>query len=178
MSCFTLDATLSGTAANTYIATAAEMRTVRTALSATAAGLGLDFAAFDAATDDQLVDAAVLAVGSLDTQNFPGFKKAANQARAWPRVSVRRADAENVIPVGLKFAQVAEMAAMVTAQSDASLSAAAGVVSWTAGKKSVAYDADLLRLQKSSRIADSTRRVLSMFGLVAGSVSTVYQPRG
>lgn len=177
MSYFTLDATPSGTAANTYIATAAEMRTIRTAMGSLA-NLSLDFTAFDAATDDQLVDTAVLAVGALDTQNFPGFKKAANQARQWPRVSVRRADAENVIPTGLKFAQVAEMAAMMTAQSDASIAAASGVVSWTAGKKSVAYDVELLRLQKSSRIAESTRRVLAMFGLVAGSVSTVYQPRG
>lgn len=173
---FTLVSTPRSATANTYLVSVAEAKTIRNALGAMA-GFGLDFTGFDAATDDQLNDLAVLAAGSLDRLNFPGFKADSSQAMQWPRVSVRKPGAEGVVPDGLKFAQVAEMAALATARSEAGLAADAGVAAYTVGKKSVTYDTDRANLNRTAAVADSTRRVLESFGLVLGSVSNVYLPR-
>ena len=174
---FTLDSTFAGGSSNTYVASVAEAKAVRASLGAMA-GFGIDFAGFDAAADDVLVDTAVLAAASLDGLSFPGFKKLSSQAMQWPRVSVRRPNLENVIPDGVRFAQVAEMAALLSAPDANAAAAAAGVSSYTAGKKSVTYDADRAALARSAKVSEPTRRVLARFGLVAGPVSTVYMPRG
>ncbi len=76
---FTLVSTPRSATANTYLVSVAEAKTIRNALGAMA-GFGLDFTGFDAATDDQLNDLAVLAAGSLDRLNFPGFKADSSQA--------------------------------------------------------------------------------------------------
>lgn len=176
MAYFTLDATFSGAASNTYIGTVSEMRNIAASL-AVMPGLGVDFAAFNAATDDALVDLAVIATNSIDNLNLPGFKKQSSQARQWPRVSVRRPEAENVIPDGVKFAQVAEMAALASAASEATAAAESGVTSYTVGKKSVTLDPSRSAMNRTSRASDAAVRVLGRFGLVAGTVSSVYMPR-
>lgn len=177
MAYFTLDATVGGSAANTYIATVADMRAIRNTLGAMT-GIGADFTGFDAASDDVLIDVAVLAAAAIDTQAFPGYKKTAGQLRMWPRVSTRLPQLDSTVPDGIKFAQVAEMAALTSAASEAALSARSGVVSWTAGKKSVTYDTSTLQLTRTAKISDPTLRVLTLFNLVAGAVASVYLPRG
>lgn len=177
MAYFTLDATAGGASANSYIGTVADIRSIASTLAAMPS-LGLDFTALNAASDSVVTDAAVLAAQAVDTQAFPGYKKTAAQARAWPRVGVRLPGAENTVPEGIRFAQVAEIAALLSAPSEAQASAQAGVAAWTAGKKSVTYDPATLKLQRNSTVSPGTKRVLDLFKLTAGSVSSVYIPRG
>lgn len=174
----TIDATYSGTNANSYIATVAEADEIASMLSYIPF---VDFnltAWIDANTTAKTV-ALVFGAKSLNAILYRGTKRLSTQSMEFPRIDMPRQqwnhlDGTEVIPDDIKYAQVIEAAYLLVAAQKSS--AQQGIVSESIGDHSVTYSASHI-MRAAVNVSEGTSELLRRSGLVHSGTTNVRIPR-
>lgn len=172
---YTLDATVGGASANSYV-TLEEANTIVSEVFAILTALGIDTTGWDAIgspEDQPKTIALITAAKRIDNLPWVGVPLTTTQAMAWPRQQTDVVPIENAnptIPEDVKWAQVAEACALLLARSDSSRRSEQGIASETFGEKSVTYRQGPA---PSTSYSEDARRVAIASGLVQSGFASV-----
>lgn len=171
----TLDATLSGTTSNSYVADLAEALTYVTRLAAYAS-LGVDTTGYLAATSDMQTQALIDGAVGMDQLQLKGDKSYENQSRAFPRVGTDRPENENKLNDAIKMAQIIEACSMFNAPDAVTKDFKRGIVE--ASVSTVSYKLDPTRaIAANKNVSQATLTILQRAGLVRSGVTSLYTGR-
>lgn len=171
-----LDATIKGTASNSYVATIAEADTIA-AILASLTLYGVSVTGWNAANDATKEVALTMAADRIDQSAFWGDPEASNQARAWPRIRIQQMRLNQIIPDAMKYAQVADACALLTSPVITQEMQMNGVKSFSIGEQSASFDdAAKSSIGEASIKAIEIMRAAGL--LMSDNFGSVFVPRG
>lgn len=175
----TLDGTVGGATANSYVISVAEAETYADTLR-TLTYFGVDLTGWDAvgSPNSAKIEALILAARRTDQLSHFATPASGSQARLYPATNLPIEFDAETIPDPCKLAQVADAAFLLNTQSTEEDWREQGVVSQRFGEKTTTYRDGNVGSRSSSRAAPAAEKILRSAGLLQGSAGSVSVGRG